>query len=168
MMIGVQTIEKQKLKLPTDSQAINRMAALVEVLRRLDFDRGQFDVKQNASGMHVSIKPTVVSASMDGTFLCTLDGDTVTVKAGTFRLHGIGNYAVPETEVTLAGTPCWVFAWHMRDHSASGVDVMAAEPTSDTYTMRVPLCEYTWTAGVWSQEGPPLHIFDISIDSPIR
>jgi len=107
-------------------------------------------------------------ASDDGaTFYATLSGSSVTVTAGTIRLHNIGNYPVAQATVSLSGTPCWVFVWHQRDHSASGIDQQATEPTSDTNTFRVPLAKYILTGETYSM-AERCHKYDINDDAPMR
>lgn len=162
-------IGRQPLKMPTNSTAINRMAEAVDILRRLDFDRSQFDVRFDASGIHVTGKAMAgTGAILSGSFLCTLSGSIVSVRAGTFRLHGIGNYLCNATTITLTGDPDWVYAFHMRDHSSSGIDHMASEPTSDTNTIRVPLARYDMGSTGSYVLGETLHLFDVQFDMPIR
>lgn len=108
------------------------------------------------------------SIGSDGaTFYATRSGSSVTVTAGTIRLHSIGNYPVAQTTVILSGTPCWVFVWHQRDHSASGIDQQATEPTSDTNIIRVPLAKYILTGDTYSM-AERCHKYDINIDAPMR
>jgi len=175
-----QNIGRQPLaNLATNSDALNKMADVVNTLRRLKFDQNFSVHTIPGGGLFVGLRPSVASVGTnDGaTFFCSCSGATVTVTAGTFRLHGIGNYRVePDPDnnpgiagtVVLAGTPDWVYAWIYRDHTAWGIDHMATEPTSDTNIFSVPLAKYALDSTGAYYMIECCHKYDVNIDAPIR
>lgn len=101
-------------------------------------------------------------------FKCSLSGDIVTVQAGTIRLHGIGNYDISTTNITLSSETEWVFAWLSRDHSGSGISSQYEMPTSDTVTFRVPIAQYM-RSGDGSFVLVSVRVMgDINVDAPLR
>ena len=165
-------IGKQPLAhIATNSAAINSMADAVNKLRNLTFDTRYFSVTQNPAGIFVTTRPSAVAVAGDTipyTFKCSLAGNVVTIQAGTVRLHGIGNYPIPTSTVTLTSATEWVFVSHNRDHSSSEIGHQCEEPTSDTNTLRVPLAFYTMTGDSSFALTSVHHLGDISIDAPLR
>ena len=166
-------IGKQPLaNIATNSAAINSMADAVNKLRNLTFDTRYFSVTQNPAGIFVTTRPSASSAvagdTIPYTFKCSLAGNVVTIQAGTVRLHGIGNYPISTSTVTLTSATEWVFVSHNRDHSDSGIGHQYEEPTSDTNTLRVPLAFYTMADDSSFALTSVHHLGDISIDAPLR
>lgn len=79
-------------------------------------------------------------------FDCQLKIDVVSVLAGSVRLS-TANYSVAAADVTLSGVTEWVYVYHERDHSASGISHSATEPVSSGTRWCWPLAYYTATAG---------------------
>lgn len=106
-------------------------------------------------------------------FSCTLATNTsggyeVSVRFGSIRMHGIGTYPVAGAIVSLTAAAEWVYVWHDRDHTASGIDHSAVEPASTTTRLYIPLARYALrTSGVYEQEELCWH-GDIHFDSPLR
>jgi len=169
-MIGF-PISAQRSRIPTDSTAINNMQNALEILRGLTFDKNQFIVKVSNNCMYVTLLPQDASDSEIANFKCTLDGSTVKVSAGNIKLHGIGSYRVAETDITLTGSPDWIFVWHNRDHTASGIDHMVTPdltgPESDTNVLRIPLVKCEFSNGIYTIT-ERAYKYDVQIDAPIR
>lgn len=160
----------QTSRIATDSASINKVRSVVETLRGLTFDKNFFHtiVTNNSIFVTAKVPDSVAGDTIPYTFKCSLAGNIVTVQAGTFRLHGIGNYYVPLSTVTLTSATEFVFAWHSRDHSGSGISSQYTEPTSDTNTLRVPLAFYTMTGVNTFSLTSVHHMGDVSIDAIIR
>jgi hypothetical protein len=168
MSIGLPS-KVQSTRIATDSSSLNRIRNAVELLRGVTFDKNFFHTIVTNNSIFVTAKiPPTPGETIPYTFKCSLAGNIVTVQAGTFRLHGIGNYYVPLSTVTLTSATEWVFAWHSRDHSGSGISSQYVEPTSDTNTLRVPLAFYTMTGANSFVLTSVHHMGDISIDAPLR
>ena len=152
-------------------RSVNELTDIVNVLRNLNFDKQYFNVSYGHGGINISFIPGTVAAIDNLNFSCTLSGSVVTVLHGNIKLHGIGSYRVPTTDITLTGTPDWVFISHNRDGSGSSIDHLvtpdATGPESDTNVLRIPLvkCELinnVYSITEWCYHG------DINIDAPIR
>lgn len=170
MSIGF-PIYPQKSRLPTDSTAINNMQNALEILRGLTFDKNKFIVKVSNNCMYVTTTIGDETYKDKYNFTCSLTGDTVTVKAGNIKLHGIGSYRVAQTDITLTGSPDWVYLYHNRDHSASGIDHLvtpdATGPESDTNVIRIPLVKCEFADGAYDITEWCFH-GDYQSDAPIR
>jgi hypothetical protein len=93
--------------------------------------------------------------------------DGIRVHAGTFRLGVIGNFACAEDDVTLTGTPVWVYAQMARPSGTPTIEYSSTEPTSGEDYFRVPLFRFASSGYVYSLE-QICHVGDIIIDSPLR
>ena len=163
-----QNVGRQPLAhLATNSGALNVAAAVLNTLRKIQFDPN-FTVRYvPGGGLFVGLNRLNV-AQNTGTFSCVLAGNTVQVRHGTFRIAGVGNYYCPDTAINLSGSPDWVFAWMSRDGSAQGIDHQTTEPVSDTNTLRVPLAWYTINGDGSYSLGDTTHLYDVVIDVPLR
>jgi hypothetical protein len=151
-------------------KSVNDMTEIVNILRNLNFDKQYFNVSYSPSGINISFIPDT-SADDKYNFTCTLSGSTVTVKAGNIKLHGIGSYRVEKTDITLTGSPDWVYLFHNRDHSASGIDHLVTPdstgPESDTNILRIPLVKCEFANGAYDITEWCFH-GDYQADAPIR
>jgi hypothetical protein len=110
-----------------------------------------------------------------GNFSCRgpTSDNKVSVTGGNIRLHGIGDYWVDGVDnLLLEGTEAWVFVWHYRDHSYSGIDTMTGVtptgPTSDTNMFRVPLAMYKLNSFGRYTRQQLCHKYDINVDAPLQ
>jgi len=68
-------------------------------------------------------------------FAMTLSSPKVLVRAGTLRLQGIADYDVPETEVTLTGTPTvWLALRHAKNHGSTDYVALTVRPPANDGT----------------------------------
>lgn len=150
----------------------NMMADSINQNKNLLFDQQVFSQTITPAGRLITINPIIITGDILN-FTCTLNDKTVEVRSGTVRLHGIGNYRV-ETEtdiagrVILSGDPDWVFVYHYRDHSLTGIDHSATEPVSDTNILRVPLAKYKLTDSGMYYLSETCYRGDVQIDAPLR
>ena len=78
-------------------------------------------------------------------------GSTCAVRAGRWCLSG-GVYLVAAANVTLSGSAEYVYAWHKKDHSASGFNHASTYPTSAGDQWNVVLATYTSSDAVnWTR-----------------
>lgn len=161
MIIGQQTIARQELSLPTNSQAINNMAAILEMLRRIDFDRSEFNVISNASGLHISLKHNAAELGYpwnnNGMYYCfgltRKSANVITVTKGKAVREGdpkIGivvgdltlkpHYSAPDTDVTFGGDGVQqqiVAAWNPSGLTITPVAITGAVQSDSTTIRRV-------------------------------
>jgi len=95
---------------------------------------------------------------------CKLIGNKVTVYARTLRIHGLGNFAVAETTVTLGGSPEYVFIQRARSGGSATVGHSTTEPTSGD-TIRVPLAKYVKQGSIYVLDTPCL-LWDVNLGAP--
>ena len=164
ILMGEITIDEGRLD---ELIATKVNAGIQQFSMSLQWQMNRVPVNNNAAPLQ---RVRVISEDL-ANFKCTLSGSTVTVAAGNFKLHGVGSYRVPTVDVVLTGTPDWVFVWHNRDHSGSGVDHLVTPdltgPESDVNVIRVPLvkCELISGAYVITERA---YRYDIQFDVPIR
>jgi len=97
----------------------------------------------------------------------TTSSGGVTIHAGSIRLHGIGNYAVAETDVTLTGATEWVYVEQSKSTPAStSVKHSATEPATNTSFRRLPLFKFT-NDGSGYVLAQICHMGDFNFDAPI-
>lgn len=156
----------------TDSAMLEeQVAAIVQRLM------GQYEIRQNSelnrnqfigkAGPVQRIWP-VGDNSFPANFQCSQSGATVTVAAGNIILHDIGSYPVAEDDVLLSGETDWVFVWHNKDHSASGIDHQASVmPNTDGNMWRWPLAKYE-LSGTSYKQVELCHEYDIHLGNPLR
>ena len=76
-------------------------------------------------------------------------------------------YTIAAATVTLTGATEYVYAYHLKDHSSSGLSHSTSAPLSLGDRWIWPLVYATATAGVWSIE-TILHRGDIFMFAPLR
>lgn len=85
--------------------------------------------------------------SANHSFKVSIKVDEATISTGSWRFLGPsdGNYLVAEDTLTLTGATEWVYTWHMKDHSSSGMAHSATEPVSngDRWIWPLAYCEPT-------------------------
>ena len=69
-------------------------------------------------------------------------GNTVNVYGGRFVFHNQGVYTIADTALTLTGSPCYIYAYHLRNHSSSGISFGNAYPSIDTTQLRYALFHF--------------------------
>ncbi len=73
----------------------------------------------------------------------TKPGSQITIRKRSIRIHQVANVAVPEQDVHLGGSPCWVYAPVSRStYAAAACLVSATEPVSDEGTLNVVLYSF--------------------------
>jgi len=103
-------------------------------------------------------------------FSCSaVSSGVVTVRKGTLRIHNVGNYAVAETEITLAGDTAWVYLEHARSHLETTIVTQSeTEPESSATVLRIPLAKYTLNEDGDYELEETCHEGDVNIDAILR
>lgn len=147
-------------KLKDQEKSLQEMLQAVENLQEAARTAAtDLEEVNTAMAMDMVFDDCLEGGSDDFTFWPELEGDVVTISAGTIRFMGPSdaNYLVPIGSVTLTGTPEYVYLWHKKDHSASGFSHSSTEPLSNGDEWRWPLAVYTASSGVYSLYGPRLY-----------
>jgi len=98
----------------------------------------------------------------------TRSGSTVTIYAGSIRLHGIGNYAVSQANVTLTGITEWVYVQQgIISPGTTSIEHSSTEPESNGTHRKLPLFKFTASAGVYSLT-QICHMGDFNFETPIN
>ena len=90
------------------------------------------NAKFGVTGLSPSMQQRSFACSMTGANTCAFTAGYVT--------YGSIDYLVPAGSVTLSGSLDYVFLYHNRDHSATGVARQNTLPASDGTVLRVRLC----------------------------
>ena len=106
------------------------------------YDPLYFLVTQDASGVLVSLVPFKETENIVSFDTSDLRGNKLYYNGGSLRLHGVGVYNVDAGETILTGDPCWVYLKHLRNHSATTIEVINSEPISDPSTLNIPLAKF--------------------------
>jgi hypothetical protein len=163
-------IPYQKSKIITNPKAINDITRIVNNLKNITFDPLTFDIINLPTGLYVRGKAGGTSEVTDdlATFACTLTGNTVVVRAGNVRIHGMSNNRIDTTTVTLTAETEWVFIYIARDGSSHSIDHQGTEPISDTNAVRVPLAKYVMNGVNNYSLVETCHKYDVQFANPLR
>lgn len=97
-------------------------------------------------------------------------GNQITVKAGTFRVHGSFKTEVAETPLSLSGTTEYIYLQWTRSGSGVSVEHASTEPESTNTTLYVPLYRFglsNYTTGNYVLK-QIYHVGDVNLDLPLR
>lgn len=143
-----------------------KMQRTLERVANMKFSE-DFYVRKSAGLTMVFLRPQASASRM--AFHVTVSGDTATVAAGSIRFHGLadGNYPIEEAEVTLAADTEWVYVYHEKDHTESGVGSQSTEPNSAGSQWRFPLVKLEKSGSVWIRNDPICHEGDINVLLPL-
>ena len=145
------------------------LVSSVNRLRALDFDGTQFTTSKAGNGFHVTLN-NAPGGTTDNTltFTTTVAGLSMIVSAGTLRIHEINIYPVAAITFAMTGDPCWVYVEHLRDGSSTAITFSAAEPISNSTSLRIPLCKCRLLAtGAGYYKEKTCHVGDINFSTPL-
>jgi len=141
---------KEDWKPVGSSEAAKRQADWMNAIAR-QFNRAEVvsggTARPTELGFRIEVDSDGSSASL--TFSCSLASPVVTVTLGSIWFAD-AQYAVAEDTVTLTGATEYVYVWHNKDHSDSGIDHSSTPPISNGNRWIWVLCTYTVSAGVWT------------------
>lgn len=111
-------------------------------------------------------------------FHCSILNNSVSIKAGNVRMHGVRLVKLPNTILSCVTSPMYVYVSVPReanDQQTSEVVWMSEEPQSDYVTLRLPLVTveskthtYSWgTETIWEIISIN-HLGDFDFDMPLR
>lgn len=124
-------------------------------------------VELTSTGLRLEISTATPATAFDH----SIAGAVVTIQPGAIRMHGLGIHALATaTAVTLTGDTEWVYLELARaDQSGTTAPTLAhsaTEPESTATHLRIPLCKFTATGGVYSLDHR-CSVGDINLDTPI-
>jgi len=104
-------------------------------------------------------------------FAYSQDNADITIRAGNLRIHGSKNIAVPETTVTLTGTPEWIYVEHERTSDTASIQHATTEPETTPTLLRYPLYRFLFDTDLQAYrlaDQGIKHVGDIQLDTPLR
>ena len=109
MTIG-NDIRNQRYQMPNDSKSINQMGNIVDILRRITFDKQQFSVQQTSNGIFVRSNIVAPETVYPGLWdITNIVGPVVTVGVGAYRRAGEIVLTTPPTDVTVTADHDWIY-----------------------------------------------------------
>jgi len=103
-------------------------------------------------------------------FWYTQSGADVTIRAGNLRIHGSKNIAVAETNLTLTGSPEWIYVKHVRTSDTATIEHSVSEPETTPTTLNYPLYKFTFDTTIQAYrlaDHGIKHVGDINLDTPL-
>ena len=103
-------------------------------------------------------------------FWYSQSGADVTIRAGNLRILGSKNIAVAETNLTLTGSPEWIYVKHVRTSDTATIEHSVSEPETTPTTLNYPLYKFTFDTTIQAYrlaDQGIKHVGDINLDTPL-